>query len=58
MILSKKLSFIDLFAGGIVNPHFMRGYFKRLESDFYKNKKGQIIFLHETVVNTQAKTLE
>ncbi|MBR1912754.1 MAG: DNA cytosine methyltransferase [Treponema sp.] len=107
MILSKKLSFIDLFAGagglsegviayiscfpdcltdgaphgvktennhrlatsekvvdamgsvgGIVNPHFRRGYFKRLESDFYKNKKGQIIFVHETVVNTQAKTLE
>lgn len=37
--------------GGIVNPHFRRGYFKRLESDFYKNKKGQIIFVHETVVN-------
>ena len=45
-------------AGGIVNPHFRRGYFKRLESDFYKNKKGQIIFVHETVVNAQAKTLE
>ena len=44
-------------AGGIVNPHFRRGYFKRLESDFYKNKKGQIIFVHETVVNAQAKTL-
>lgn len=45
-------------ASGIVNPHFRRGYFKRLESDFYKNKKGQIIFVHETVVNAQAKTLE
>lgn len=44
--------------GGVVNPHFRRGYFKRLESDFYKNKKGQIIFVHETVVNAQAKTLE
>ena len=43
---------------GIVNPHFRRGYFKRLESDFYKNKKGQIVFVHETVVNAQAKTLE
>ena len=29
---------------GIVNPNFLRGYFKRLESDFYKNKKGQIVF--------------
>ena len=44
--------------GGVVNPHFRRGYFKRLESDFYKNKKGQIIFVHETVVNAQAKILE
>ena len=44
--------------GGIVNPDFKRGYFKRLESDFYKKKKGQIIFVHETVVNAQAKTLE
>lgn len=41
-----------------VIPHFRRGYFKRLNSDFYKNKKGQIIFVHETVVNAQAKTLE
>ena len=42
----------------IVNPNFLRGYFKRLESDFYKNKKGQIVFVHETVVNAQGKTLE
>ena len=41
-----------------VIPHFRRGYFKRLNSDFYKNKKGQIFFVHETVVNAQAKTLE
>lgn len=43
---------------GIVNPNFRRGYFKRLESDFYKNKKGQIVFVHETVINAQGKTLE
>lgn len=43
---------------GIVNPNFLRAYFKRLESDFYKNKKGQIVFVHETVVNAQGKTLE
>ncbi len=44
--------------GGLVIPHFRRGYFKRLSSDFYKNKKGQIVFVHETIVNGQAKTLE
>lgn len=42
---------------GIVIPHFRRGYFKRLSSDFFKNKKGQIIFVHETIVNGVAKTL-
>ena len=43
--------------GEVVNPHFRRGYFKRLESYFYKNKKGQIIFVQETVVNVQSKVL-
>lgn len=33
-------------------------YFKRLSSEFYKNKKGQIVFVHETIVNGAAKTLE
>lgn len=42
---------------GIVNPHFLRGYFKRLESDFYKNKKGQIIFVSETMVKGTSKTV-
>lgn len=41
----------------VVSPHFRRGYFKRLSSDFYKNKKGQIVFVHETIVNGKAKTL-
>lgn len=55
---SEKVVDVTQSAGGIVNPHFRRGYFKRLESDFYRNKKGQIIFVHETVVNAQVKTLE
>ena len=38
-----------------VIPHFRRGYFKRLNSDFYKNKKGQIFFVHETDVNAKAR---
>lgn len=33
-------------------------HFKRLCSDFPKNKKGQIVFVHETIVNGVAKTLE
>lgn len=42
---------------GLIIPHFRRGYFKHLTSDFYKNKKGQIVFVHETIVNGTAKTL-
>lgn len=49
---------IEKDSTGIINPHFRRGYFKRLTSDYYKNKKGQVIFVHETIVNEQAKTLE
>ena len=39
------------------SPHFRKGYYKRLTSDFYKNKKGQIIFVSETMVNGKAKTI-
>lgn len=38
-------------------PHFRRGYFKRLTSDFYTKKKGQIIFVNQTMVNGTAKTV-
>ncbi len=43
---------------GVVIPHFHRGYFKRLSNDFYKNKKGQIVFVHEIIVNGVVKTQE
>lgn len=43
--------------GKFVSPHFRRGYYKRLSSDFYKNKKGQIVFVSETMVNGKAKTI-
>lgn len=43
--------------GKMKSPHFRRGYFKRLSSDFYKNKKGQIVFVSETMVNGKAKTI-
>jgi hypothetical protein len=38
-------------------PHFRKGYFKLLRSDFYTNKKGQIIFIPETMVKGKAKTV-
>lgn len=38
-------------------PHFRRGYFKRLNSDFYTRKKGQLVFVKETMVNGIAKTV-
>ena len=41
----------------MVTPHFRRGYFKRLTSDFYTKKKGQIVFVKETMVNGKAKTV-
>jgi len=38
-------------------PHFRSGYFKLLTSDFYTHKKGQLIFVHETMVMAKAKTV-
>ncbi len=40
-----------------VRPHFRRGYFKRLTSDFYTKKKGQTVFISPTMVNGIAKTI-
>ena len=44
-------------SGKIVVPHFRRGYFKRLTSDFYTKKKGQLIFVSETMVKGTSKTV-
>ena len=33
-----------------ITPHFRRGHFRRLESDRFVNKKGQIIFVKPTIV--------
>ena len=43
--------------GRMLSPHFRRGHYKRLTSDYYTNKKGQIIFVTETMVNGKAKTI-
>lgn len=42
----------------MLSPHFRKGYIKRLTSDFYTHKKGQLIFVSETMVNGVAKTVE
>lgn len=44
-------------SGNKITPHFRRGYFKRLTSDFYTHKKGQIVFVKKTMVNGKAKTV-
>lgn len=43
--------------GSTVQPHFRKGYFRHLKSDFYKGKRNKIIFVHETMVNARAKTI-
>lgn len=43
---------------GAKRPHMRKGYFKCLSSDFYKNKRGQIIFVRETMVNGKSKTVD
>ncbi|GJG67870.1 hypothetical protein [Prevotella lacticifex] len=45
-------------AKGTKRPHFRKGYFKRLTSEFYTHMRGQIIFVSETSVNSQSKTVE
>lgn len=38
-------------------PHFRKGHFRLLQSDYFTNKKGQIIFVAETMVKGKAKTV-
>lgn len=42
---------------GFVTPHFRSGHFRHLDSDYYKNKKGQVIFVAATMVKGRAKTV-
>lgn len=41
-----------------VTPHMRRGYFKKLESEFYSNKRGEIVYVKATFVRGKAKTVE
>ncbi len=38
-------------------PHFRKGHFRLLQSDYYTNKKGQIIFVTDTMVKGKAITV-
>ncbi|MBD1422320.1 hypothetical protein [Sphingobacterium chuzhouense] len=38
-------------------PHFRKGHFRRLQSDYFTNKKGQMVFVAETMVKGKAKTI-
>jgi hypothetical protein len=38
-------------------PHFRKGHFRVLHSDYFANKKGQVIFVAETMVKGKAKTV-
>lgn len=40
-----------------VSPHLRRGHFRYLDSEFYKNKRGQIIFVKSSFVKGNAKTI-
>jgi len=38
-------------------PHFRKGFFRALRSDYYTHKKGQIVYVTETMVKGKAKTV-
>ena len=38
-------------------PHFRKGYFRSLQSDYYTHKQGQIVYVTETMVKGKAKTI-
>ena len=40
-----------------VSPHLRRGHFRMLTSDYYKKKKGKLIFIEPTFIKGTAKTL-
>lgn len=38
-------------------PHFRKGHFRHLRSEKFVNKKGQVVFIPETMVKAKAKTV-
>lgn len=39
-------------------PHFRKGYFRHLNSDYFVNKKGTLIYISETMVKGKAITVD
>ncbi|MCU7550417.1 hypothetical protein OCK74_14950 [Chitinophagaceae bacterium LB-8] len=54
--LSEKIRDIDNSQLSKI-PHFRKGHFRLLQSDYFVNKKGQIIFVAEAMVKGKAKTV-
>ena len=38
-------------------PHFRKGYFRLLQSDYFTHKQGQLVYVTETMVKGKAKTV-
>lgn len=38
-------------------PHFRKGFFRLLQSDYFTHKKGQLVFVAEAMVKGKAKTI-
>lgn len=49
----------EIFHGDHASPtaHFRKGHFRCLRSEKFKNKRFQVVFVHETFVNGKAKTV-
>ncbi len=54
--LSEKITDTDLTQVSKI-PHFRKGYFRLLQSDYYTHKQGQLVYVTETMVKGKAKTV-
>ena len=52
-----KLNFQVNKSNKINAPHIRKAHFRRLTSDYFKNKRGKIILVQETMVNGRAKSV-
>lgn len=55
--LSDKVVSHTTVEHGFVRPHFRSGYFRHLQSDYFVNCKGKVIFIPATMVKGKAKTV-
>ncbi|MHB8132482.1 MAG: hypothetical protein ACYDEX_26305 [Mobilitalea sp.] len=56
IIVKITKSFLD--EKGIISPHIRKGHFRKLMSERFTNKKGQVIYIKETIVRGKAHTIE